>query len=463
MVGVAALAELRSIQPINLDAPITARQRRFGRFVRPVQEYIETETAGAVVLVLAALGALVWANSPWHESYEELLETVIAVDLAFWEVDGSFHFWVNEVAMVLFFFLVGLEIKREVTIGELADPHLVAAPIAGAIGGMLFPLVLFLAITNGTEERAGWAVPMATDIAFALGVAALAGPRVPAGLKAMLLTFAIVDDIGTVVVIAIFYSTDIDVSQLVLAGALVATMWGMYRVGFRPMILFLALGVAAWAAMLESGVHPTTLGVVLGLLTPWQTPFPLGGFVATADLLLDRFRRGGTAPGTQLGHDQIVDSLLSLEGLTRDAVPHVDRLEHELHPWVAYAVVPAFALANAGVHLRTSQLEEAVTGSVMWGVLVGLVIGKPVGLMLGTWIAVRLGAALPRGVTWPGVAAMGVVAGIGFTVALFVTDLAYSDPGLLLQSKVGILAASLLAGPAGFLALRSLARPAALE
>ncbi|MXW25780.1 MAG: Na+/H+ antiporter NhaA [Dehalococcoidia bacterium] len=444
----------------RLDPRASLARRRLTSFVRPVQEFVQTESASAVLLILAAAAALIWANSPWQHHYEELLETRVGVDLAFWAVEGSLHFWVNELGMVIFFFLIGLEVKREITIGELSDPRVMAAPVIGAVGGMLLPLGIFLLVTQGAgaEAREGWAIPMATDVAFALGIATLFATRVPLGLRAMLLTFVIVDDIGTVVVVALFYSGDVQVDQLLLTVGLVALMLVAYRLGVRSMFVFAGIGVVAWAAIHDSGVHPTTLGAVLGFLTPWRPPVPLDGFVRTARQLLERFRAGDEEPETPLGHDQMVDSLLSLSDLSSNAVPHVDRLEHHLHPWVAYLVVPAFALANAGVHLDPGGLTDAFTSTVTWGIIVGLVVGKPVGLVAATGLAVLLGAHRPAGVTWRGVWAIGFVAGIGFTVALFVGDLAYSDPDLLRFSKIGIIAAFAITGPLAFLAFRLLPR-----
>lgn len=427
-------------------------QRRLLIFVRPVQEFVQTESASSVLLILAAAVALIWANSPWHLEYERLLGANLGIDLAIWSVEGTLHFWINEVAMVLFFFVIGLEIKREITIGELSNPRVVAAPVFGAIGGMLLPLALFLLIAQGSDARQGWAIPMATDVAFALGIATLFASRVPLGLRAMLLTFVIVDDIGTVLVVALFFSGEIQVFQLVLTCALVASMLILYRLGVRNMIIFGVIGIVAWGSILESGVHPTTLGAVLGFLTPWRPPIPLDGFVRTARRLLDRFSSGGRSPQSQLGHDQVVEALLGLSDLSNSAVPHVDRLEHNLHPWVAYLVIPAFALANAGVHFDPDGVSDAFTSSVTWGVIIGLVVGKPVGLLAFTWVAVQLGASRPAGVTWQGVLAIGLVAGIGFTIALFVADLAYADAELLRHSKIGILAAFAISAPFGFAA-----------
>lgn len=442
----------------RLDPRRTFGRARIIMFVRPVQEFVQTESASAVLLIAAAAIALIWANSPWNHEYERLLDANISIDLAVWAVEGSLHFWINEVAMVLFFFVIGLEIKREITIGELSDPRVMAAPIAGAIGGMLLPLALYLLIAQGAEAREGWAIPMATDVAFALGIATLFASRVPIGLRAMLLTFVIVDDIGTVFVVAVFYSSEIQLLQVLLTIGLVAGMLALYRLGARSMIVFATVGLVAWGAILESGVHPTTLGAVLGFLTPWRPPVPLDGFVRTAQRLLDRFRTGGRSPESQLGHDQVVDALLGLSDLSSNAVPHVDRLEHQLHPWVAFLVVPAFALANAGVTLDAQGLSESFSSSVTWGVIIGLVIGKPLGLVGATWIAVKLGAGRPAGVTWQGIWAIGLVASIGFTVALFVADLAFADPQLLKHSKIGILTAFAIAGPLGFAAFQLLPR-----
>ena len=435
----------------KLDPRSAGERRRLTSFVRPVQEFIQTESASAVLLMLAAAAALAWANSPWSGVYDDLLHETLGINLGFWQIEGDLHFWINDVAMVLFFFLIGLEIKREVTIGELSNPRVMIAPIAGAVGGMLLPLAIFLLIAQGDAARDGWAIPMATDVAFALGVATLVGSRVPLGLRAMLLTFIVVDDIGTVIVVAIFFSGDIQIDQLALAAGLVMLMFTLYRLGVHALFVFVALGVIALGAMLDSGVHPTLLGAVLGFLTPWRTPVSLEGFVRTARQLLERFRAGDESPESPLGHDQVVDSLLSLSDLSTSAVPHVDRLEHHLHPWVAFLIVPAFALANAGVPLSGGEISAALASTVTWGVFAGLVVGKPAGLVAATWLAVRLGAVRPAGVTWRGVLAIGLVAGIGFTIALFVADLAYDQGDLLRQSKVGILAAFAVAGPLGLL------------
>ena len=435
-------------------APNAARQQaQLRRFVRPVQEFIDTESAGGVVLVAAALLALVWANSPWSDAYHDLLESPLVIDLGLFRVDEPLHFWVNDVAMVIFFFLLGMEIKREMVVGELRSLRRVAVPLAAALGGMLAPLALFLLVAQGAEVRAGWGVPMATDIAFALGVVALLGPRVSTQLKVLLLAAAIFDDLGTVLVIAVFYTDVVDVGPLLIGFALLGLVPVLPRLGVRQVSIYIFIGVAAWAAVLESGVHPTVVGVTLGLLTPWRSWYSSAEFSGTAERVLDRLRIGLGSPSSAHGRERRTEALLALSQISRETVAPLDRLEHELHPWVAFAVVPVFAWANAGVSLGGGVVGDALGSSLTWAIAAGLLLGKPIGLTAGYAVAVRWGGERPHGVTWRGVLGIGMLAGIGFTIALFVTDLAYGDPALLTQAKVGILAASLVSGLAGYLTL----------
>jgi NhaA family Na+:H+ antiporter len=383
---------------------------------------MDTEAAGGIALLLAALAAIAWANSPWSAAYEDLLHQHVALDLRFYSLHESVHFWVNDGLMVLFFFLVGLEIKRELAVGELNSIRRAVVPFAAAAGGMVVPVAIFLATVHEPASRGGWGVPMATDIAFALGVTALLGSRVPVGLKVLLLALAIFDDLGAVAVIAVAYSDSIAFGPLLLGLAVLGAVYLATRLGVRPLPVYIALGVLAGAAMVKSGVHPTTVGVALGLLTP-----------------------------------------LTSRGASEDDTPPrrtpLDRLEHALNPWVAFLIVPLFALANAGVDLRGDALASAFGESITWGIAAGLFLGKPAGILLGTWLAVRLGAQLPAGATWPGILGVGAVAGIGFTVALFVAQLAYPDEALLTHAKVGIFAGSIASGLVGYLLLRRLSPP----
>ena len=435
-------------------APNAARpQAQLRRFVRPVQEFIDTESSGGIVLVAAAVLALVWANSPWSDAYHDLLRFPIVIDLGLFRVDEPLHFWVNDVGMVVFFFLVGMEIKRELVVGELRSLRRVAVPLSAALGGMLVPLGLFLLVARGAEASAGWGVPMATDIAFALGVVALLGPRVSTQLKVLLLAAAIFDDLGTVLVIAVFYTDAVEVGPLLIGFALLGLVPVLTRLGVRQVTVYIFIGVAAWAAVLESGVHPTVVGVALGLLTPWHSWYSSAHFSGIAERMLDRLRMGLGSPTSTHGREQRTEALLALSEISRETVAPLDRIEHELHPWVAFAIVPVFAWANAGVSLGGGVVGDALGSSLTWAIVAGLVLGKPIGLVAGYAVAVRWGGERPDEVTWRGVIGIGLLAGIGFTIALFVTDLAYDDPALLTQAKVGTLAASLVSGLAGYLTL----------
>ena len=361
-----------------------------------VREFLATEQAGGVALVVATAAALGWANSPWRDGYESLWSR---------EVWLSLHAWVNEGLMALFFLVAGLEIKRELVIGELREPRRAAVPALAALGGMVVPALLYVAVTGGGADAEGWAIPMATDIAFALGVVALLGDRVPSSLRLFLLTLAIVDDLGAIAVIAFFYSEEIAPEALGGAVAVVVVVALLVRAGVRQPWVYAPLAVALWLLVHESGVHATVAGVALGLVAPVDT---------------------------------------------------IERLEHRLHPLTSFVVVPLFALANAGVHLGGDRVGDAVTSPITLGIVVGLGVGKLVGITGATWLAsrVRLGG-LPEGVTWPSLAGMALVAGIGFTVSLFVTELAFGTGTRSADdARLGVLAASLLSGAAGAVVLR---------
>ncbi|MBX7110605.1 MAG: Na+/H+ antiporter NhaA [Dehalococcoidia bacterium] len=426
------------------------------RLVEPLQEFVATEAAGGLVLLAAAIVALVWANSAWSSSYDDLLHHYIVVDLGFYRIDESVHFWVNDVLMVLFFFLVGMEIKRELVIGEISSVAQACVPLAAALGGMILPVAIFLAIAGRSEGGNGWGVPMATDIAFALGIAALAGPRVPTGLKVLVLALAIFDDLGAVAVIAVAYGESIHFGPLALGLALLLAVYLMNRAGVRELSLYVIAGLVAWAAIVKSGVHPTTVGVALGVLTPLDSRYPLGHLREEAEAVLRSLGDERTAHDRQTGRHHHAEAILRLRRLAEDAVAPLIRLEHGLNYWVAFVVVPTFALANAGVDLRGDTLSGAFSDPLTWGIALGLVLGKPLGIILGAWIAVRLGARLPNGATWRGVVAVGAIAGIGFTVALFVAELAYADSRLLAFSKVAILSGSVVSGCVGYILLKTL-------
>jgi NhaA family Na+:H+ antiporter len=366
------------------------------RRIDALREFLATEQAGGVVLLLATIAALVWANSVWQHGYESL-----------WSTDAAgltLHEWVNDALMAVFFLVAGLEIKRELVAGELREPRRAAVPALAALGGMVVPALLYVAVTRSGHDLDGWAIPMATDIAFALGVLALVGDRVPSSLRLFLLTLAIVDDLGAIAVIAVFYSEGIDGAALGGAIAVVVVLVLLTRAGVRQWWMLGPLAIALWALVHASGVHATIAGVAFGLLMP---------------------------------------------------VDAIERLEGRLHPFTSFVVVPLFALANAGVHLTGDILRDASTSPITIGVVVGLVAGKVIGITGATWIASRAGlGGLPDDVEWRAFVGMSMVAGIGFTVSLFVTELAFGAGVLADRARIGVLAASAIAGTLGVLVLR---------
>jgi len=420
------------------------------RVLRPLQEFLQTSTASAALLFVAVLVALLWVNSPWKGSYETLFSTEIAFRVgSVVDLEGDLHFWINDGLMALFFLVVGLEIKREVVSGELRRLRVATLPILAAIGGMVAPALIYLAIAGGGETGRGWGIPMATDIAFALGVLALAASYASPRLKPLLLTLAIVDDIGAIIVIAIFYTGGVEVAALIAAFAIVGVIAIANAVHIRFILVYVVLGSALWYATYEAGIHPTIAGVVLGLLTP-AAPFQ------RPEAVSEEARR--TADETS-NDPQPVDGdaqwWMRLAWLAREAVSPLARTEHALLPWTSFMILPLFALANAGVELSLDRLASSFTAPVSIGVFLGLVLGKPLGVLTGAFLTVRSGLGrLADDVSWGDLSGMGFTAGIGFTVALFIAELAFSDPRLLDEAKVAILAASLIAGVVGYVVLR---------
>jgi NhaA family Na+:H+ antiporter len=388
-----------------------------------------------LVLLAATVTALVWANLPL--GYESFWTTDLALSVGSFEIAEDLRHWVNDALMAIFFFVVGLEIKRELVVGELNDARKALLPAIAAVGGMVGPGLLYFAFNPGGAGAAGWGVPMATDIAFAVGVLALLSRRVPMGLKVFLLSLAIVDDIGAILVIALFYSSGLQLFWLIGAGLALAVIIILRRLRVYWVPVYVVLGTVVWLATFESGVHATIAGVALGLFTPAKPSDP-GGF---KDVLRE---------ANELPSEPDAQSLreISLQG--NEVVSVAERLEHLLHPWTSFLVIPVFALANAGLRLSPDTIGEAVTSRVAIGVMVGLVAGKIVGISVASWVATRSGVArLPDGVTWRHIIGGAAVAGIGFTVSLFITGLAFSDPGLVADSKIGILIGSIIAGLIG--------------
>ena len=429
------------------------------RFVRPALAFTRLEAAGAIVLLAATILALVWANSTWGESYFEFWDIHITFEVAGFHFDESLKHFVNDGLMAIFFFVVGLEIKRELVVGELNSVKKASLPAVAALGGMVVPAVIyvaFVASSGPTDAIAGWGIPMATDIAFSVGVIALLSTRVPIGAKLFLLALAIVDDIGAILVIAIFYTDDLAFTWLVVATGSVALIVVARKAGIRAGIFYLPLALLTWFAFLESGVHATVAGVILGLLVPARAYYSDVDFRRRAGWILERWDRDAASPQA---HARLDQDALELAAIARESVSPLERWEHSLHPWSSFLVIPLFALANAGVRFVDIDVIEAVTSPVALGVSVGLIVGKPVGIALATWIGLKLNLGqLPRHTTFGHVIGLGFLAGIGFTVSLFISELAFrSSPDAHLftdEAKIGIFIGSIVAGVAGYLYLR---------
>lgn len=425
------------------------------KLFRPLERFLHIEAASGIVLLVAAAVALLWANSPWSATYDHLWHTPITVGVGQHVFTQTLHFWINDALMVIFFFVVGLEIRREIYEGELADFKRAALPVAAAMGGMIAPALIYVALNEAPAPRQGWGIPMATDIAFAVGVMALLGKRVPPALRVLLLALAIIDDIGAILVIAIFYSDGVSWMGLLIAALGVLGVVVFQRLGVRRSLAYVVPGVVLWTGMLQAGIHPTIAGVILGLLTPVRAWFGHQGFVTAAHEAVEEFRTSSQR-GDQNVHD-LQAPLRRIDQAQREALAPVVRIQTALHPWVAFGIMPLFALANAGVGLQGLSSLDASSTSVILGVLLGLVLGKPIGILLASFVTVKLGlCVLPRGVTWRGILLVGVVAGIGFTMAIFIAGLAFSDAALLAAAKLAVLLSSGLAAVAGLIAGRLL-------
>jgi NhaA family Na+:H+ antiporter len=435
----------------GLAVPWSAREAPVPRLIaRPIQRFTATEIAGGVVLALAAAVALVWANSPASESYHQLLETELGLELGGWELRLDLHHWVNDLLMAVFFFVVGLEIKREVVHGELRDPRAAALPVIAALGGLAVPAAIYAVLNAGGPGANGWGIPMATDIAFALGALALLGRRVPASLHVFLLTLAVADDLGAIAVIAIFYSQGVAAAWLAAAAAAALAIVALNRAGVRWLVPYVVLAGFLWLATLESGVHATIAGVLLGLLTPAHPFHPPRRAAKVLHGQLD------TMVAVEEAEPDVDEyEMLEVTRLSRESVSPLARLETMLHPWTAFLVLPVFALANAGVDVRDASVGELAGNPVTLGVVLGLVMGKPLGILAAAWLATRLRLGLlPAGAGWVHIAGVGLLAGIGFTVALFIAELSFTEAALTDAAKVGILVASAGAAVLGLVALR---------
>jgi len=407
---------------------------------KPLDRFLRIEASSGVLLLITTAVALVWANSAWRESYHALWQSPVGIRLGTFAFERTLEWVVNDGLMVVFFFVAGVEIRRELHYGELSEWRRASLPAFAALGGMVFPVLLYFVLAGTGPARSGWGVPMATDIAFALGVLALLSHRIPPALRVLLLALAVIDDLGAIIVIALFHTSSVDVQGFVIAAGAFLAIWTMQRVGVRSKPAYVIPGVVAWAGIYSAGVHPTIAGVVIGLMTPVRAWLGVEGFVVemTRDL-------------ESISERTITQTLALADVARREAISPAESLLDMLHPWVAYGIMPVFALANAGVVLDSVATSDAST-LVLVSTGVALLVGKPVGVLIACYVALKLKiSVLPRGLTARHLLVLGVVAGVGFTMALFLGQLSFSDPVLLNAAKRGVLVSSAVAATVALL------------
>ena len=422
-------------------------------FVGYFEWFVHSEVIGSILLLACTLTALVWANSPWATTYNDLLHTYIGVGWGDSVFKLSLHHWINDGLMVIFFFVVGLEVKRELVVGELSSFDKASLPVAAALGGMVVPALFFVFLNFGGDAARGWGIPMATDIAFALGVLAIFGKRVPLGLKVFLTALAIADDLGAVAVIALFYTEQINAWALAFAAVFLLILFPVVRLRVKRRGIVLVLMVVVWLAVFASGVHATIAGILLAMVIPVRPAVRPKEFIIEAEAYLDKAKNKIQSGSCIVTDREQLDAIESIHIRAENALPAGLMLEHALHPVQVWFILPLFALANAGVPLG-GNVMEVLTSPLALGIIAGLVVGKPLGIALMSWLVVRSGkGSLPAGVTWGQVVGAGCLAGIGFTMSLFVSDLAFNDEALITAAKVGIIAASLTSGIIGYVLL----------
>jgi NhaA family Na+:H+ antiporter len=454
----------------NPDHPATDQQdgvyhapweKSFDKILTPFEEFIHRQTTSGLLLMGMAILALILANGPYAEAYSKVIHTYISIGVGEWRLKMTLQHWVNDGLMVFFFFVVGLELKREFLVGELADPRNAAMPIAAAIGGMVVPALIYFAINPSGDAALGWGVPMATDIAFAVGALALLASRVPRALITFLVALAIVDDLGAVMVIAFFYTESIAMVPLMVAGALFALLLALNMIGIRKTIPYFILAVFLWYALLQSGVHATIAGILGAMTVPATPKFDPQRFSECITNLMHKFDASHQHGKSIMTNESLRGVVQTLGNGVHSVEAPLQRLEHIWHLPVAYLVIPIFALVNAGIPLEFDSLSETMKHPVLIGVSLGLVVGKFIGITGFSWLVLKLGfAQLPKGTRFTQIAGVSLLAGIGFTMSIFVAQLGFGErEDLLLMAKTGILAASLLTGVAGYVWLYVVSKP----
>jgi len=428
-------------------------EKAFDRVLTPLEEFIHRQTTSGILLMLCAIAALYVANSPWNEAYHHLLDMPFTVGMPEFQLSKSLHHWINDGLMALFFFVIGLELKREILVGELANQKKAMFPIMAAIGGMLVPVLIYISFNPSGHTSDGWGVPMATDIAFALGTLALLGNRIPKTLLTFLVALAIVDDLGAVMVIALFYTETIDPVALVIAATMLLLLIALNLGGIRRPLPYILLGLVLWIAMLKSGVHATLAGIFLAFTIPMRPKYEPERFLSHISRMVGQIKRAHQSERNIVINDELRSRVCALgDGVQLVQAP-AQIMERKMHLPSAYFIIPIFALANAGIPIDWSSFSSIVTHPVSVGITAGLVLGKLIGIAGFSWVAVKLGlASLPEGLNFKHIVGVGLMGGIGFTMSIFIAELGFAhSPEDLLMAKTGVLLASILAGVSGFL------------
>ncbi|MDQ7783842.1 MAG: Na+/H+ antiporter NhaA [Desulfomonilaceae bacterium] len=418
--------------------------------VRPFHAFASRQASSGVLILLASGLAVVWVNSPFNHSYELLWESVLKLGIGDWSFEKTLHFWVTDGLMTVFFFVVGLVIKREILVGELASFRKAALPIVAALGGMLVPALIYSVFNWGSPLQRGWAIPMATDIALTLGALTLLRSRVSHSLVVFVAALAIVDDLGAVVVIAVFYTADISIYYLQLSGLIVVSLAAANVLGFRSPIPYMILGILLWVTIYLSGVHTTIAGVLLAMTTPARSAYDTDTFLVRSRSVLNEFECAGSCGYSVYTNENHQAAIQTLEGACHGVLPPLLRIESALHPWVVFLIVPLFGIANAGVHIEWAALGKTFTSPLSLGIIIGLFVGKPVGVFAAVWLAVKTGfGAFPTGTTWRQIYGGATLCGIGFTMSLLIAHLAFHGAPVFDESKMSIFLGSLCSAVVG--------------
>lgn len=425
------------------------------QLMRPFQRFAQQEASSSILLLTAAIGAIIWANSPWSHSYQTFWNTETSLSIGTFEIGKSVRHWINDGLMAVFFFTVGIEIKQEMIVGELSSFRKAFLPVAAAVGGMLLPGLIFHIMNQNTPAAHGWGIPMATDIAFALGALAVMGKKLPLGLRAFLSAFAIADDLGAVLIIAIFYTGNIAWNYLFLSLIFLAGLAAANFLWIRKTLVYGLLAIGLWLAIMASGVHATVAGILVAVFIPVKGRYDTDKFIGEVQTRLKDFECEPSGCGRSiLLNQRHLNAVQSIGLAALHAETPLQRLEHSLHPWIAFVVVPLFALANAGLYFPRIEMEAMMLSPLALGVVFGLFIGKPLGITLFSYLAVKSGwASLPRGVNWLHIAGAGILGGIGFTMSLFIMGLSFSEESLITQAKFGIFAGSVASAVLGIIFL----------